>query len=254
MLAAAIALLITAPTVNAPEVKTIKVDGVEREALIAAPTSTKPAPLVFAFHGYGGNMRNAARNFRLHEHWPEAVVVYMQGLPSPNPRDPANERPGWNVMQPPPGNRDVKFVDALLADLKKSHKIDEKQVFAMGHSNGGRFSYLLWAERGDTFRAFSMCGSNSVGFDNMLKPKSAFLIAGQNDSTVPYANQQKTASFLKDLLKVEGALDSSPGGYKVYKGAGNTQLATYFHPGGHEYPADAGKMVVDFFRSVGSVR
>jgi polyhydroxybutyrate depolymerase len=253
MLVAAIALLITAPG-NSPELKTFKVDGVEREALVAAPASKGHAPLVLAFHGYGGNMRNAALNFRLHEHWPEAVVVYLQGLPTPNPRDPSNPRPGWNVMNPPPGNRDVKFVDALLADLKKSHKIDERQVFAMGHSNGGRFSYLLWAERANTFRALSMCGSNSVGFDNLLKPKSAFLIAGRNDSTVPLANQQKTASFLRELLKVEAALDPSPGGYRSYKGAGNLTLATYFHPGGHEFPADAGKMVVDFFRGVGSMK
>lgn len=247
MLAAALALLVTAPV---PELKTIQVDGVKREALISAPKSNKLAPLVLAFHGYGGNMNRASENFRLHEHWPEAVVVYMQGLPSLNPRDQANQRPGWDVMKPPPNNRDVKFVDAILADVKKTYKIDGKQVFAMGHSNGGRFSYVLWAERGEAFRAFSMCGSNSVGFDNLLKPKSAFLIAGVNDSTVPFANQEKTASVLKGLLKIEAPLDRSPGQFKSYKGTGNLHLATYFHSGGHEYPKDAGKMVVDFFRSV----
>jgi polyhydroxybutyrate depolymerase len=251
MLATALALLLTAP---APELKTIQVDGMKREALVAAPKSDKPAPLVLAFHGYGGNMNRAVELFKLHDHWPDAVVVYMQGLPSLNPRDPSNQRPGWDVMNPPPNNRDVKFVDALLSDLKKSHKIDEKQVFAMGHSNGGRFSYLLWAERADAFRAFSMCGSNSVGFDTMLKPKSAFLIAGKNDSTVPFANQEKTAGFLMKLLKSEAALDASAGGFKTYKGSGGNSLATYFHTGGHEYPADAGKMVVDFFRTVGSAK
>src|SRR4051794_32335357 len=116
MLAAAIALLTTAL-----ELRTIKVDGVEREALVSAPNSAPasatPAPLILAFHGYGGNMRKAASTFRLHEQWPEAVVVYMQGLPTPNPSDPDHPRPGWDVMKPPPGNRDVKFVDALLSDL-----------------------------------------------------------------------------------------------------------------------------------------
>jgi polyhydroxybutyrate depolymerase len=238
--------------VTAPELKTIQVDGVQREALVYAPSSAKASPLVFAFHGYGGNMRRAASNFRVHEHWPEAVVVYMQGLPSLNPRDPANPRPGWDVMRAQDDNRDVRFVDALLADLKKGHKIDEKQVFAMGHSNGGRFSYLLWGQRGDVFRAFSMCGSNSVGFESRLKPKSAFLIAGLGDSTVPFANQERTASFLTGLLKVDPAPVRSSGGYELRKGAGNLKLATYFHSGGHEYPADAGKMVADFFRSVGS--
>ncbi|MGV3613806.1 MAG: alpha/beta hydrolase family esterase [Fimbriimonas sp.] len=247
MLAAAMVLLVTGPGV-----KTIRVDGVEREALVCASNSAKPAPLVFAFHGYGGNMRRAAANFRLHEHWPEAVVVYLQGLPSLNPRDPANQRPGWDVMRAQNDNRDVRFVDALLADLKKDYKIDEKRVFAMGHSNGGRFGYLLWGQRGDTFRAFSMCGSNSVGFEDRLKPKSAFLIGGLGDATVPIANQRRTAAFLMDLLKVDPAPARSSEGYKLYKGAGNLELATYFHSGGHEYPADAGKMVVDFFRRVGS--
>ena len=252
MLAAALTLLVVAP-VATPKLKTIQVDGVKREALIAAPTSTKPAPLVLAFHGYGGNMNRAVQLFKLHDHWPEAIVVYMQALPMNNPRNPDDQRPGWDVQNPPPGNRDVKFVDALLADLKKSYKVDDKQIFAMGHSNGGRFSYLLWGERGEAFRAFSMCGSNSVGFDGLLKPKSAFLIAGKNDSTVPFANQEKTATFLMKLLKVDGSLDSSAGRYKSYQGAGQS-LATYFHPGGHEYPADAGKMVVDFFRTVGAAK
>jgi polyhydroxybutyrate depolymerase len=236
------------------ELKTVQVDGVQRQALISAAKADKPAPLVLAFHGYGGNMRRASEIFRLHEHWPEAVIVYMQGLPSLNPRDPSNQRAGWDVMKPPPENRDVKFVDALLTDLKKSHKFDEKQVFALGHSNGGRFSYLLWAERADTFRAFSMCGSNSVGFDSLLKQKSAFLIAGKNDSTVPFANQEKTANLLKGLLKVDAALDLSLGSYKSYKGANNLQLATYFHSGGHEYPADAGRMAANFFRSFGPAK
>lgn len=99
-----------------------------------------------------------------------------------------------------------------------------------------------------------MCGSNSVGFDNLLKPKSAFLIAGENDSMVPFANQEKTASVLKTLLKVDATLDRSTGKYKSYKGTGNLHLATYFHSGGHEYPKDAGKMVVDFFQRVGGLK
>src|SRR4051794_33539337 len=65
--------------------KSWTVDGVEREALLAAPASTKqsPAPLVFVWHGHGGTMRNSARSFHIHTLWPEAVVVYPQGLNTP---------------------------------------------------------------------------------------------------------------------------------------------------------------------------
>ena len=40
----------------------------------------------------GGTMNFAARRFRLHELWPEAVVVYPQGLATKTPRDPAGKR------------------------------------------------------------------------------------------------------------------------------------------------------------------
>ncbi len=59
-----------------------KVDGETRAALVYMSEKAENPPLVFGFHGYGGTMRNAARSFRIHEVWPEAVV-YMQRLPTP---------------------------------------------------------------------------------------------------------------------------------------------------------------------------
>ena len=55
------------------------IDGTSREALIhiPAPTAPKPYPLVFAFHGHGGSMQNAATMFDYHHVWPEAITVYM---------------------------------------------------------------------------------------------------------------------------------------------------------------------------------
>ena len=63
----------------------VTVDGTVREALIAIPPNAKtsPSPLVFAFHGHGGNMANAARMYHIHTLWPEAIVVYPQGLNTP---------------------------------------------------------------------------------------------------------------------------------------------------------------------------
>ena len=74
------------------------IDGVKREATVFSPRKpgSEPPPLVFGFHGHGGNMRNASRSFRLHELWPEAVVVYMQGLNTPGKlTDPEGKKAGW---------------------------------------------------------------------------------------------------------------------------------------------------------------
>ena len=56
-------------------------------------------------------------------------------------------------------DRDLKFFDAMLADLIKEGRVDERRVYATGHSNGGAFTYLLWAERGDVFAAFAPSAS-----------------------------------------------------------------------------------------------
>src|SRR5437773_15905 len=65
--------------------RTWKIDGVERTALLYIPSaaSTTKSPVIFAFHGHGGTMRFAARKFGYQRLWPEAVIVYMQGLPTP---------------------------------------------------------------------------------------------------------------------------------------------------------------------------
>src|SRR5438552_18387273 len=54
-----------------------KVDGVVREGLVYVPAQarTNATPMVFAFHGHGGSMRNAARSFGYHALWPEAIVI-----------------------------------------------------------------------------------------------------------------------------------------------------------------------------------
>ncbi len=70
-----------------PTLRTWDVDGVKREALVYVPATKSggKVPLVFDFHGHGGTARHAARTHHIHETWPEAAVVYMQGLHTPGP-------------------------------------------------------------------------------------------------------------------------------------------------------------------------
>jgi polyhydroxybutyrate depolymerase len=84
------------------------VDGVERTALIYVPPAAKtsPTPLVFVFHGHGGSARQVARNFHIEQEWPEAISVYMQGLPTPGQlTDPQGSQPGWQAALGDEGDR-----------------------------------------------------------------------------------------------------------------------------------------------------
>ena len=74
------------------------IDGVERTALVYAPRNASKAacPLLFAFHGHGGTAISAARKFGYQSLWPEAICVYMQGLPTPGAlTDPLGTKAGW---------------------------------------------------------------------------------------------------------------------------------------------------------------
>jgi polyhydroxybutyrate depolymerase len=233
-----------------PEIWKFEIGGVTREATVYAARTPSPAgsPLVFGFHGHGGNMRNAARSFQMHELWPEATVVYMQGLPTPGRiTDAEGKRPGWQFAVHDQGGRDLVFFDQALARAKKEHRIDPKRVFAMGHSNGGRFTYVLWAARGDVFAAFAPSASPATGLVLRMKPKPAFVLAGKADALVSYESQERTIEALKRLLgcssepKMEGHLS-------LFRGRDGVELATYVTPGGHEYMREANPKVVEFFR------
>ena len=75
------------------KIMTWTVGGDQRQAIVYAPArraAGSRAPLVLSFHGHGDNMQNF-QHTDLHRAWPEAVVVYFQGLPS---RDGLS---GWQV-------------------------------------------------------------------------------------------------------------------------------------------------------------
>jgi poly(3-hydroxybutyrate) depolymerase len=77
------AMTLCAHTVSA-EIMTWKVGDDTRSAIVYPPSRTSAggkAPLIFSFHGRGDNMQNF-QHTDMHRAWPEAIVVYFQGLPS----------------------------------------------------------------------------------------------------------------------------------------------------------------------------
>ena len=96
------------------------VDGVTREALVRIPAGAEQggAPVVFVYHGHGGSMKQAASSMPIHRHWPEAIVVFPQGLPTLGKlTDRAGRQSGWQATAGAQGDRDLKLFDAIFADL-----------------------------------------------------------------------------------------------------------------------------------------
>lgn len=228
------------------------VEGVQRQALIAAPQVAKkrPVPVVFAFHGHGGTMRSAARSFPIPELWPEALVIYMQGLKTPGKlTDPDGNRPGWQHGAEDQGGRDLKFFDAVLASMRAEYPVDERRLFSTGHSNGGGFTFLLWAERGELFAAMAPSASSGGRYMRGIKPKPVLHIAGEADDLVKYSWQVLTMDYLRKLNGCgEGVPWERDENCTLYPSATGTPVVTAIHPGGHEFPRQAPEVIVKFFK------
>ncbi len=229
------------------------VNAEERTGLVHLPVLDKglQAPLVFVWHGHGGTSQGAARQFRIHQHWPTAIVVYPQGLPTPSRLvDPEGLRSGWQSAGDPKTNRDILFFDAMLEDLVGRGIVDPELVFSTGHSNGGGFTYNLLVERGKRLAAIAPSSSASVRHRNRAFPKiPVFHVAGRKDRLVKMEWQQATIDHL--LRFYDCGSPKQWGGRSdclEYVSKEGHTLVTYVHEGAHKMPEDAGALIVRFFQ------
>ncbi|WP_231425954.1 PHB depolymerase family esterase [Pedobacter sp. Leaf250] len=229
------------------------VNGVLREAMIYIPNTakTKPTSVVFAFHGHGGTMINLMRNRNFERLWPEAIIVYPQGLNTPGQlTDPAGKLPGWQNRSGDMDDRDLNFFDTMLKSLHHDYEIDDSRIYATGHSNGGGFTYLLWATRGEKFAAFAPSATVAGKNANLLKPKPAMHIIGENDPLVKPKWQIFTYQQIMKLNSCEKQGENYAENATIYQSKTGNPFVLYQHKGNHKYPQEADEVVIKFFKSV----
>ena len=257
LLAVALVIFVaTSGTSRAQTTMTWTVDGQQREAIVFAPaptTSSVKHPLVFGFHGHGGNMQGISQLMHIQTLWPEAIVVYPQGLNSPRPFDPPGNSPGWqyeaNQSRGNVGNRDLDFFDAMVATMKQKFSVDDKRIYATGFSMGGVFDYLLWAERSKTIAAIGEVAGRLSDSVHLTEARAFLAIAGSQDKTDPFALQTQSIDKARQV-------DSAPGPGQpcgpictFFPSTTQTPVKTFIHPGAHVYPPWASAEIVKFFQA-----
>ena len=231
-----------------------KIDGVVRTGLVAAPPkhAGERAPLVLVFHGHGGNVQNIARTLAIHSEWAEAAVVYLQGLPTPSTRvDPAGRLPGWQPAPGTFGDRDLKLTDRVLEWAAAEWSIDPARIYATGHSNGGLFTYVLWATRPSIFAAFAPAAAafGQFALTQTLTPKPALLIAGEKDTLVPFALQQRNEALVLRLNRCAPTGVAWGDQTELFSSRVGADVVINNHPGAHELPRHAAALVTRFFQT-----
>jgi polyhydroxybutyrate depolymerase len=125
--------------------------------------------------------------------------------------------------------------------------VDAKRIYSAGHSNGGAFTYLLWAARGDQFAAMAPCAAAAGPNLPLLKPKPVLHLAGENDPLVKFEWQKATIDAVRKLNQcVEGKPWEKQ--CTLYESKIGTPVVAYIHPGKHNFPPPAADVIVKFFK------
>ncbi len=229
------------------ETVSFQVEGVERTALVFRPeVASENPPVVFVFHGHGGGSRQVSVQLHLHTSWPEAVVVYPQGIPGWKGRtDAEGVRTGWQGAPGQLEDRDVKFFDEMVNWVGAEFGAVPSRTFVTGHSNGALMTWVLQTVRGDKVGAFAgICAPASLWF-RKAPVKPMFVIAGTEDELVGIRGMRL---FADAAIKRNacGSPTVRTDGISVY--SGKEPVWVWIYEGGHKPPADTGKRVVEFFR------
>lgn len=189
---------------------TLNMDGYTRQYFVHVPNGyapSKPAPVIFAFHGGGGSMMNMADDDKYGLITKSNQTGFIMVFPNGFSRLPSGKMATWNGGSCCGEARDrniddVGFVRAIYKKITQQLNIDKRKVYAIGMSNGGILSYRLACEASDIFKAIaSVAGTEGVKSCQPKKPISILHIHAVDDDHVLFNGGAGEGAF-RDVSKV----------------------------------------------------
>jgi polyhydroxybutyrate depolymerase len=246
-------------------VERIQADAVERTYRIYRPTNEVAKPgLVIVLHGsFGGGFQTETwTGFDVEADRLGWIAVYPDGVA--DGWDAFGSGPTWGRH---PGADDIVFMRALIESLKTTDGVDPDRVYVTGISRGGMMAYRLGCELSDTVAAIAPVAGNMAtasGTSDVpctpVGPVSVLAIHGTADRTIPIAGGKVDIVFspMADVIdrwrSLDGCADSPTAGVDgsatttTWACAGGSAVSTRVLAGGcHCWPADASRLIADFF-------
>jgi polyhydroxybutyrate depolymerase len=151
----------------------------------------KKLPLIFNFHGGGGNATQHQELTQMDKKAEEAgfMVVYPQGIGLITPKKLGTWNAGDNCCGKAQEENidDIKFVNRSINDLIKRFNIDTKRIYATGFSNGAIFCYRLACELSNRIAAIApVAGHLDLKNCNPQRAVPILDIKGKQDKCIAY--------------------------------------------------------------------
>ncbi len=183
--------------------RTVALDGIARRYLVYIPRDlSRPAPVVFMFHGSSGDGEQFLRTSGWREQADREglLAVFPTGLryrvlesgrrvtkwndySLPGEVDLNELPPGYPEGSPMPAN-DVGFVDLVMEDLLAELPIDRRRVYASGFSNGANFAARVAADRSMRIAAAAYSGGGLTEVRVPDRPVPTYVTVGTEDAKI----------------------------------------------------------------------
>jgi polyhydroxybutyrate depolymerase len=191
----------------------LNVNGLDRTYMVNVPSTTSAGeklPLVFMFHGTGGNASQAERDYGWTEKSSEEnfIVVYPEGVAGDGRFGVRTWNAGRCCHYAMENNiDDVKFVNELLTHMIENYPVDETKVYAAGMSNGAMLVYRLACELPGKFAAFaSVSGTMMLDEPCTAAHTPPFLqIHSTTDTKIPFAGGKGLGGY--NFAPVDSAIN-----------------------------------------------
>jgi len=225
---------------------TLDIGGQPRTFVLALPGGYDPNrayPLIFAWHGLGGDGQLAQAYFGIGQQvGADAIIVYPDALPLPD----YGGETGWVLA---PTGYDFDFFDALYDHLVDNLCINASRVFSMGHSFGGYMTNSLGCYRGAVLHAIAPVAGGPPYYGSCDGTIAAWLTHGTADDVVLLSEGEAARDTWLAANGCEVTTTATtPDPCLAYVGC-SREVHWCPHPGGHEWPALAAPAIWAFFEA-----
>jgi poly(3-hydroxybutyrate) depolymerase len=181
-----LSLLLLAGSLSTQAQNTVTVDGTKRSYIVYAPKNLgENRPLLISCHGMNqdANYQKGMLKIETVADTAKFLTVFPEGIDK-----------SWDIS----GNRDIKFMTALIDAMVAKYNIDRNRVYLSGFSMGGMFTYHAMNKMPDQIAAFAPISGYPMGGTT----------ANASVRPIPIIHTHGTTDDVVNFSGVQGALNA----------------------------------------------